>query len=82
MPKTKNVLAKTKAECEEKLARLKEGLASSGKDRCSPTMPFGEWMDFWYRTYCKDSLAETTQITYEECIYKQIIPKLGKYPLN
>lgn len=45
-------------------------------------MPFGEWMDFWYRTYCKESLAESTQTTYEERIYKQIIPKIGKTPLN
>ncbi len=82
LPITKNVLAKIKGECEEKLARLKEGLSDSGKDKCTPSMPFGDWMDYWYRTYCKESLAETTQMTYEERIYKQIIPKIGKTPLN
>ncbi len=82
LPITKNVLAKTKGECEEKLARLKDGLSDSGKNKCTPSMPFGEWMDYWYRTYCKESLAETTQMTYEERIYKQIIPKIGKTPLN
>ncbi len=82
LPKTKNVLAKTKTECVEKLQALKAGQDIPNKKRCSPTMPFGEWVDFWYRTYIKNSLAITTQITYEERIYKQIIPKIGKTPLN
>lgn len=76
------MLAKTKGECEEKLAKLKANLETLGKDKCSPNMPFGEWMDFWYRTYCKESLAETTQATCEARIYKQIIPKIGKIPLH
>ncbi len=82
LPKTKSVLAKTKLECEAKLEKLKESLGFNSTEKCYPSMPFGEWMDYWYRTYCKESLAETTQITYEERIYKQIIPKLGKTPLN
>ena len=45
-------------------------------------MPFGEWMDYWYQTYCKNTLKEYTLITYEERIYKQIIPKIGDTPLN
>ena len=46
-PKTKNVLAKTKGECEEKLADLKESLGRLS-DRIKPDMPFGDWIDLWY----------------------------------
>ena len=82
LPKTKNVTAKSKAECEAKLEKLKDSLGIASNEKIWSEMPFGEWMDFWYRTYCKESLAESTQTTYEERIYKQIIPKIGKTPLN
>ena len=81
MPKTKNVTAVSKAKCLEKLEKLKAELGAVTR-KCSPTMPFGEWMDFWYQTYCKNTLKESTQSTYEQRIYKQIIPKIGHHPLN
>ena len=81
LPKTKNVTAKTKIECLEKLERLKAELGAVTKKTTS-TMSFGEWMDFWYQTYCKNTLKESTQATYEQRIYKQIIPKIGHHPLN
>ncbi len=81
LPKTKNVTAKTKTECLEKLKKLKAELGAVTR-KCSPTMPFGEWMDFWYQTYCKNTLKESTQATYEQRIYKQIIPKIGHHLLN
>mgnify|MGYP003426580931 FL=1 len=45
-------------------------------------MPFGQWMDFWYQYYTKNTVRETTQATYEGEIYKHIIPEVGKIPLN
>lgn len=45
LPKTKNVTAKTKTECIEKLEKLKAELGEVVR-KCTPTMPFGEWMDF------------------------------------
>ena len=81
MPKTKNVTAVSKAKCLEKLEKLKAELGAVTK-KTTPTMSFGEWMDFWYQTYCKNTLKESTQATYEERIYKQIIPKIGHHPLN
>ena len=81
LPKTKNVLAKTKTECIEKLKALKEMLGMSISKNTSD-MPFGDWMDFWYQTYCKPGIKSYTQTTYEERIYKQIIPKIGATPLN
>ena len=79
--KTKNVLGKTKFECEEKLRKLKEAL---GKlvERITPDMPFGEWIDFWYQNFCKPALRPTTRMGYENCIYNHIIPCIGKIPLH
>ena len=81
LPKTKNVTAKTKTECLEKLEKLKAEVGATVK-KCTPDMTFGEWMDFWYQIYCKNTLKEYTQETYEQRIYKQIIPKIGHHPLN
>ena len=84
LPKTKNVLAKTKTECEKKLAEL---LAEIGPE---PTLQpkrephertLGEWMDEWYQTYIKPNLRPGTQGGYEYSIYQQIAPKVGDTPL-
>ena len=82
LPKTKNVLAKTKTECLEKLEALKETIGATEITRCTPEMPFGEWIDFWYQNYCKPALRPYTQTTYEQRIYNQIVPKIGNVPLN
>lgn len=81
LPKTKTVTAKTKTECEKKLKKLKESLGEV-KEKNTSEMAFGKWMDFWYKTYCKPKLRPYTQTTYEQRIYKQIIPKIGDTPLN
>lgn len=80
-PKTKNVTAKTKTECAEKLETLK---AKYGKptEKINSDMPFGEWIDFWYQTYCKHTLRITTKGNYENRIYNHIIPEIGDIPLN
>lgn len=80
-PKIKNVTAVSKPKCLEKLEKLKAELGTVTK-KCTPDMTFGEWMDFWYQTYCKNTLKENTQETYEQRIYKQIIPKIGHNQLN
>ena len=72
LPITKNVTAKTKTECTEKLENLK----------INSEMPFGEWIDFWYQTYCKHTIRLTTQLEYESRIYSHIIPEIGTIPLN
>ena len=81
LPITKNVTAKTKRECVEKLEALKQFLGKT-PSKTTSKMPFGEWIDFWYQNYCKPGLRFTTQATYEERIYKQIIPKIGETPLD
>jgi hypothetical protein len=82
LPKTKNVLAKTKTECLEKLEALKETIGATEITRCTPEMPFGEWIDFWYQNYKKLSLRPSTRSAYENVIYNHIIPEIGKIPLE
>lgn len=81
LPKTKNVLAKTKAECVEKLDKLKTecGIVAH---RARPDMQFGDWLDLWYKTYAKPTIRLTTQRSYEGQIYLHIIPSIGDIPLN
>lgn len=78
--KYRQVSAKTEDECWEKLRMVKESLGLAKK--LDPHMPFGEWMDYWYREFCAPRLRESTQETYSNRIYKQIIPKIGNIPLN
>ena len=59
-PKTKNVTAKTQAECKEKLQALKEKWGRTS-DRLKPDMLFGDWMDFWYENFSKPKIRQTTQ---------------------
>ena len=82
LPKTKNVLAKTKSECVEKLKQLQEQYAPPKSDKIKLEMPFGEWMDFWYQNYSKPKLRPTTRSGYEGRIYRHIIPELGNIPLD
>lgn len=80
-PVTKSVTSKSRAEC---LAKLEELKASCGvvTVKARPDMPFGDWLDLWYRTYSKPALRITTQQCYEDRIYKHIIPGIGTIPLN
>ncbi len=56
LPRTKNVLAKTKRECQEKLKQLWETVTSPRTEKVRPEMPFGEWLDFWYQNYVKPQI--------------------------
>ena len=81
-PKTKNVLAKTKRECVEKLDALKTQYAAPKTEKLSADMAFGDWLDYWYQNYVKDTIRPSTQQGYENSIYRHIIPALGAIPLN
>ena len=82
LPKTKNVLAKTKRECQEKLERLKATLNTSSPEKLNAVMTFGEWLDRWYGTYIRPNIRPGTQENYELRIYKHIIPIIGSRALN
>ncbi len=82
LPKTKNVLAKTKHECQEKLTKLMETVGSAKSEKVCADMPFGEWVEYWYETYSKPTARPSTQRNYEIYIQKYIKPQLGSIPLN
>ena len=82
LPKTKNVLAKTKAECVEKLNILKYSVTPAIPAKVGAGMPFGEWVEFWYENHCKPIVRPNTQRGYEDFIRLYILPKLGSVPLN
>lgn len=82
LPKTKNVLAKTKGECIEKLKVLKSTITPDTPVKLKADMPFGEWLDYWYETYCKPNARPATQRTYEGYIRLYLHPRLGNIPLN
>ena len=81
-PKTKNVLAKTKKECLEKLQKLKEECGGLKPEKVRPEMPFGDWLTYWYENHSKPKIRPTTQETYESRIRLHIIPEIGDIPLN
>jgi integrase len=81
-PITKNVTANEKSKCLEKLEKLKEEINFIQRDTTKADMPFGEWIDFWYRHYCKMTIRPSTQAGYENRIYNHIIPEIGNIPLN
>ena len=45
LPKTKNVLAKTKGECVDKLKTLKDTIAPANPSKVRADMPFGECLN-------------------------------------
>ena len=81
-PKTKNVLAKTKKDCVEKLQKLKEECGGLKPEKVRPEMPFGDWLTYWYENHSKTNIRPTTQETYESRIRLHIIPEIGDIPLN
>ena len=82
LPKTKNVLAKTKTECATKLSQLRESLEIPAPEPPKPGISLGDWLDRWYQDYKKASLRPNTQMSYERRIYQHIIPALGNIQLD
>ena len=82
LPKTKNVLAKTKMECEKKLKELKASVDKPAPSKTKADMSFGEWLDFWFETYCKPNARIGTVQSYGGFIRLYLRPKLGHIPLN
>ena len=82
LPKTKNVLAKTKRECQEKLKTLTESMVGRNDRKVKPDMLFGDWLCYWYETHSKPTLRASTQNNYENVIHNHGLPEIGKIPLN
>lgn len=67
-----------KTECSTKLEALKEQYGRSS-DKIKPDMPFGDWIDFWYQTYCRHTLRITTRTDYETAFTIISFPKSEKF---
>lgn len=79
----KNVLAKTKAECKEK---LNKAIAENNKrqriiSRCdfltNPEPTLEEWSRIWFESFCTASVKEYTRNSYQSYFYRYILPNLG-----
>lgn len=82
LPITKNVLAKTQAECAKKLAQLREQLEGPPSEQSKAGVRLGDWLNHWYQDYKKPNLRPNTQMSYERRIYQHIIPALGQISLD
>ena len=82
LPKTKNVLAKTKTECVEKLKALKANLEKPTPGKVKMNMPFGDWISYWYENQLKPELREGSYRAYEGHLKQYILPNIGHIPLN
>ena len=68
LPITKNVLAKTKGECVDKLKALKTACGDTGVSKPNPDLTFGEWLDFWYQNYSKPTLIWVSKAREPESV--------------
>lgn len=82
LPKTKNVLAQTRRECQEKLKALRNSIKGAVPKQPKAGITFGAWLDHWYRSDCKPTISPKTQTDYENRIYQHIIPEIGHIPLT
>ena len=82
LPKTKNVLARTKSECVRKLKELSASISKPEPAVAKSGMTLGQWLDSWYQTSKQSNLRPNTQMSYEQRIYNYIIPALGDIPLD
>ena len=82
LPKTKNVLAKTKRECQEKLRQLTESMVGRNDRKVKSDMLFGDWLCYWYENHSKPTLRASTQNNYENVIHNHVLPEIGKISLH
>ena len=82
LPKTKNVLAKTRRECVQKLQDLQTGISKPKAQTVRADICFGDWLDYWYQNHSKPRIRPTTQDKYENWIYNHVTPRLGSIPLR
>ncbi len=57
IPRRKNVLAKTKKECVEKLQKLKEECGGLKPEKVRSEMAFGDWLRYWYENHSSQRYA-------------------------
>lgn len=87
-PKTKYILAKSKAECQEKLEKFIDEYENSIRilEQCpyliDPNPTFAEWSEIWLESFCKDCIKYYTYNGYKVYIEKYINPRIGNLKLS
>lgn len=77
----KNVLAKTQAECKEKLKAAIEKIQGIDVVK-SEQYTVGQWLDVWFENYAKIKVRPSSHQTYKGYIENHIKPNIGKIKLN
>ena len=80
LPKTKNVLAKTKHECQEKLTKLMETVAAPSQRRSAPICSGGGWTS-GIRPTSSPAFAPPRRTLMRVPSISILSPQLGKIPL-
>ena len=73
---------KTKAEAQEAGTVVYEEYIRTGIVVKECQMSYHDYLDFWYKNYCKINLKYTTQEAYKNIIEKYLKPSLGLYRLS
>ena len=78
----KNVLAKTQAECREKLkAAIAAAKIEQTPEPTAVAYTVAEWINVWYEIFIRPNLRETTRNQYECFIRHHVKPYVGEIPL-
>ena len=80
--RTKDVLARTKGECLEKLRAVQEEYGAAAPLRLEPSMPLGDWLTYWFENHASPAVRPTTRDSYRQWIEVHLIPALGSVPLD
>ena len=80
LPMTKNVLAKTKAECAAKLAQLRDTLKEPAPDQPKPGILLTDWLDLWYQGYKKPNLRRLAAVPISSLLWH--ITPFGRFALS
>ena len=73
---------KTKIEAQEAGTVAYEEYIRTGIVVKECQMSYHDYLDFWYKNYCKINLKYTTQEAYKNIIEKYLKPSLGLYRLS
>lgn len=73
--------ASSRAEAVEKLDELKV-IRKKGGGRIQPRRSLGEWLDHWIENIAKPRVRQSTYISYEAHVRRNLKPMLGAIPMS
>lgn len=70
------------AATEQEAVQLLHSLSVTVGSKKITNMTLGEWLDFWMEVYARNTLKQSTQMSYETYAKRHFKPALGDYPLT